>query len=170
MFACNVMAAGRRTRSNRCISSTALSANVNDITLWMLVRRFMPSFLEGSPYSFTSTDTLTSPLRAGSLARRVAVPFTFSNGLHLPTGTVIFAPNAPILFDSLNYPNPRIFDGFRFSNLRSRPGQEHNYTFTSPSLKNLQFGEGRHTWYGPQFSFQRCQRLRISVQVLTHRS
>ncbi|MCJ1280020.1 hypothetical protein MMC21_007845 [Puttea exsequens] len=98
--------------------------------------------------SFVRECQRYNPLDAGSLARRVAVPFTFSNGLHLPTGTVIFAPNAPILFDSLNYPNPRIFDGFRFSNLRSRPGQEHNYTFTSPSLKNLQFGEGRHTCPG----------------------
>ncbi|KAL8689118.1 MAG: hypothetical protein Q9218_005130, partial [Villophora microphyllina] len=95
--------------------------------------------------SFVRECQRYNPLDAGSLARKVVVPFTFSNGLHLPAGTVIFSPNAPVLFDPSNYPNPHVFDGFRFSGLRTLPGQEQNHTFTSPSLKNLQFGEGRHT-------------------------
>ncbi|KAL8722765.1 MAG: hypothetical protein Q9225_000826 [Loekoesia sp. 1 TL-2023] len=115
--------------------------------------------------SFVRECQRYNPLDAGSLARRVTVPFTFSNGLHLPAGTVIFAPNAPVLFDPANYPDPESFNGFRFSDLRSLPGQDQKHTFTSPSLKNLQFGEGRHTCPG---RFMAADEIRLLLaRILT---
>lgn len=81
------------------------------------------------------------------MARRVQKDFTFSNGLRIPAGNWIFAPNSPVLRDPDNYPEPDKFDGFRFSRLREEEGQSNSHTLVSSSMKNLQFGDGRHGWY-----------------------
>ncbi|MCJ1243267.1 hypothetical protein MMC30_000464 [Trapelia coarctata] len=94
--------------------------------------------------SFVRESQRWNPLDAGSMARRAQEAFTFSNGLRIPAGTWIFAPNSPVLIDPKNYPSPEKFDGFRYSRLREEPGQSRNFTLVSSSSKNLQFGDGRH--------------------------
>lgn len=89
----------------------------------------------------------THAKRVGSMARRVSKDFTFSNGLRIPAGNWIFAPNSPVLCDPKAYPEPNKFDGFRFYNLGQQDGpQSRNYTLVSSSMSNLQFGDGRHGW------------------------
>jgi hypothetical protein len=80
-----------------------------------------------------------------SFNRLVLRPFTFSNGVTVPPGTMIAAPTDPIHKDGDIYPNPEEFDGFRFAKLRERDGNA-GCQATSTSAEHLQFGFGRHAW------------------------
>jgi cytochrome P450 len=79
------------------------------------------------------------------LTRLALRPFTFSNGVTIPAGTVIAAPVTAIHTDGEIYPNPDEFDGFRFANLREHDGVA-GQQVTSTSADYLTFGYGRHTW------------------------
>ena len=79
------------------------------------------------------------------LTRLALHPFTFSNGVTIPAGTVIAAPVTAIHTDGEIYPNPKEFDGFRFANLRERDGVS-GQQVTSTSAEYLTFGYGRHAW------------------------
>jgi cytochrome P450 len=72
-------------------------------------------------------------------------PFTFSNGVTVPAGTVIAAPAAAVHTDGEIYPNPNEFDGFRFAKLRECDGVT-GQQITSTSADYLIFGYGRHAW------------------------
>ena len=81
--------------------------------------------------------------------RRIALrPFTFSNGVTVPAGTLIAIPTNATHKDERIYSNPDEFDGFRFARLR---GSEEDtatsrYQTVSTSSEILSFGLGRHTW------------------------
>jgi len=81
---------------------------------------------------------------------RVALrPFTFSNGVTVPAGTLVSVPASAIHTDEEIFPNPEEFDGFRFAKLRERDGDAMavaRYQATSTSWNNLEFGHGRHAW------------------------
>ena len=82
------------------------------------------------------------PVGLGRLPLR---PFTFSNGVTVPTGTLIAAPLIAIHTNGEIYPNPDEFDGFRFAKLRENDGVA-GQQVTSTSADYLIFGYGRHTW------------------------
>jgi hypothetical protein len=75
-------------------------------------------------------------------------PFTFSNGVTIPAGTLVSVPGGVIHKDGELYPNPEEFDGFRFVKLR-----EHNvdasarHQALSTSVDHVTFGYGRHAWW-----------------------
>jgi cytochrome P450 len=75
-------------------------------------------------------------------------PFTFSNGVTVPAGTLVAIPANAIHTDEKNYPNPDEFDGFRFAKLRESEGDVtlSRHQTISTSSENLAFGLGRHTW------------------------
>ena len=86
-------------------------------------------------------------------ATRLALrPFTFSNGVTVPAGTLVSIPASSTHTDERIYPNPDEFDGFRFSKLRESEGAAEGDTMVSrhqtvsTSAENLAFGIGRHTW------------------------
>ena len=81
-------------------------------------------------------------------------PFTFSNGVTVPAGTLIAAPSGAIHRDEEIYPNPEEFDGFRFAKLRelNEDAMARHQAF-STSTDHLTFGYGRHTWYAFCFVF-----------------
>ena len=84
------------------------------------------------------------PVTVSRLALR---PFTFSNGVTVPAGTVITTPSDMIHKDAEIYPNPEEFDGFRFAKLRESDGVAvPGYQATSTSAEYLPFGYGRHAW------------------------
>ena len=76
-------------------------------------------------------------------------PFTFSNGLTIPAGTLVALPVDAIHTDGEIYPKPEEFDGFRFSKVREKEGDamltRHQAVSTSP--EQLAFGLGRHAWW-----------------------
>ena len=74
-------------------------------------------------------------------------PFTFSNGVTVPAGTLIAVPSGVIHKDEEIYPNPEEFDGFRFAKLRERnTDATARHQALSPSVDYLTFGYGRHAW------------------------
>jgi cytochrome P450 len=84
------------------------------------------------------------PVGLGRLALR---PFTFSNGVTVPTGTLIAAPLIAIHTNGEIYPNPEEFDGFRFAKVREHDGVTvGGQQSTSTSAEYLTFGYGRHAW------------------------
>jgi cytochrome P450 len=75
-------------------------------------------------------------------------PFTFSNGVTVPAGTLVAIPATITHADERIYPNPDEFDGFRFAKLREneKDTTTSKYQMISLSGENLAFGLGRHTW------------------------
>jgi cytochrome P450 len=87
------------------------------------------------------------------VAQRLALrPFTFSNGVTIPAGTLVGLPNGAVHRDGEIYPDPEEFDGFRFSKLLEKEGDNATVTSNravSVSPEQLSFGIGRHTWCVP---------------------
>ena len=79
--------------------------------------------------------------------QRLAVDdFTFSNGVHIPKGTLIHGPVATIEADPVIYSEPEVFKPFRFVPDASKPEQPHKeMTTIGPDF--LPFGYGRNAWY-----------------------
>ncbi len=79
-------------------------------------------------------------------------PFTFSNGVTVPAGTLVAIPASAAHKDERIYPNPDEFDGFRFAKLRESEGRNATgnttggYQVISTSSEHLAFGLGRHAW------------------------
>jgi cytochrome P450 len=83
------------------------------------------------------------------MTRLALRPFTFSNGVTIPAGTLIAIPASAAHRDEETFRNPEEFDGFRFSNLRERDGDDAvttRHQVISTSAEHLSFGLGRHTW------------------------
>ncbi|KAI9441480.1 cytochrome P450 [Lactarius indigo] len=101
-----------------------------------------------------------------SLVRVALRPFTFSNGVTIPAGTLIAAPSAAVHMDGDIYPNPDEFDGFRFAKLR-----EHNrvgvagHKATSASAEYLTFGYGRHACPGRFFAVNEVKALLAHILI-----
>jgi cytochrome P450 len=75
-------------------------------------------------------------------------PFTFSNGVTVPAGTLVSIPAIAVHTDETNYPNAEEFDGFRFAKLRESKDDKvtSRHQTVSTSSENLAFGLGKHTW------------------------
>jgi cytochrome P450 len=82
------------------------------------------------------------------MSRLVMRPFTFSNGVTVPAGTLVAVPACAIHRDEGMFSNPDEFDGFRFSKLRERDGDAvtNRHQVISTSTEQLAFGLGRHAW------------------------
>ncbi|KAG6230799.1 hypothetical protein E4U26_007580 [Claviceps purpurea] len=98
--------------------------------------------------SFIKETQRFNPLDAASLARVALKEFTFSNGLHIPKGSVIFTPNSPIFEDERFYPKAKTFDGFRFSRMRGDPKLKSSCDLTATNEQSMHFGTGRHACPG----------------------
>jgi len=72
--------------------------------------------------------------------------YTFKNGLKLPKGTLVYAPNLPINLDERYYDNPKEFDAFRYHKLGKESDKPNNYKLSGSTPKTRQFGDGRHAW------------------------
>jgi len=93
--------------------------------------------------------------REGGVSRLALRPFTFSNGVTIPAGTLVSLPIRPIHVDEDIYPNAQEFDGYRFLKLReegSNKGAKHQMVTASAEL--LSFGFGRHAWWVMPSSFR----------------
>lgn len=93
--------------------------------------------------------------------RMALKPFTFSNGVQVPTGTSMSSHAYGTHLDERFYPNAGVFDGFRFA--QSSHDQKEDLDQVElgddqkPSLKSqqkmyatsstyLSFGHGKHAW------------------------
>ncbi|KAH9066645.1 cytochrome P450 [Lactarius vividus] len=98
---------------------------------------------------------------------RIALrPFTFSNGVTVPAGTLVAVPSAAAHMDREIYPDPEEFDGFRFARLRERDGVTvAGQLATSTSAEYLTFGYGRHACPGRFFAVNEVKALLAHVVV-----
>ena len=82
------------------------------------------------------------------MTRLALRPFTFSNGVTVPAGTLVSIPAIAVHTDETNYPNAEEFDGFRFAKLRESKDDKvtSRHQTVSTSSENLAFGLGKHTW------------------------
>ncbi|KAK7713135.1 hypothetical protein SLS57_007465 [Botryosphaeria dothidea] len=89
----------------------------------------------------------------GSMAmgRKVMAPLTLSDGTRLPAGAHVAIPTWPMK-DSFYYENPGKFDGRRFLEKRSEPGNEHRWQFVTTTPEHLGFGHGQHACPGRFFA------------------
>jgi cytochrome P450 len=92
---------------------------------------------------------MSAPSFSAVVMSRIALrPFTFSNGVTIPAGTLVSIPASAVHTDENIYPNPDEFDGFRFAKLRESEGDSatSRYQAISSSTEHLAFGVGKHTW------------------------
>ncbi|KAH9072143.1 cytochrome P450 [Lactarius deliciosus] len=101
-----------------------------------------------------------------ALGRVVLRPFTLSNGVTVPAGTLVLVPSAAVHMDEEIYPNPEEFDGFRFAKLRERDGVAvTGQQATSTSTEYLAFGYGRHACPGRFFAINEVKAMLAHVVV-----
>ncbi|KAI9441476.1 cytochrome P450 [Lactarius indigo] len=105
-------------------------------------------------------------LESLTMLRLALRPFTFSNGVTVPAGTLIAAPTGAIHRDGEIYPNPEEFDGFRFT----KPLEHDGNAMTgrqalSMSPENLTFGYGRHSCPGRFFGVSEVKALLAHIVV-----
>ncbi|KAH9042739.1 cytochrome P450 [Lactarius pseudohatsudake] len=94
-------------------------------------------------------------------------PFTFSNGVTVPAGTLIAAPTGAINGDGEIFPNPEEFDGFRFTKLREHDGNTAaGRQALYKTAENIIFGYGRHACPGRFFAVNEVKALLAHVVVM----
>ncbi|MCJ1414944.1 hypothetical protein MMC32_001274 [Xylographa parallela] len=114
-----------------------------------------PEVVENLPLldSFMKETSRMNAFDSVAVRRKALKPFTFSDGgPHIPVGNVACVPQAAILLDEMNYPNPMEFDGFRFFTAKpdsaaavAMPGKERS-KFTDVSEKYPVWGYGSWAW------------------------
>ncbi|KAI0000311.1 cytochrome P450 [Russula vinacea] len=92
-------------------------------------------------------------------------PFTFSNGVTIPAGTIVAVPASATNTDERIYPNADKFDGFRFSKLRDseRVNMASRHQAVSTSSEHLFFGYGRHSCPGRFFAINELKALFVYI-------
>jgi len=103
------------------------------------------------------------------LTRLALRPFTFSNGMTVPAGTLVAAPLSAIHTDEEIYSNPEEFDGFRFAKLRenSEGLMASRHQAGTTSTAHLPFGHGRLACPGRFFAVVEMKAL-LAHMVMTY--
>ncbi|KAF8467567.1 cytochrome P450 [Russula ochroleuca] len=96
-----------------------------------------------------------------SFNRLALRPFTLSNGVTIPAGTLVSIPASAIHTDERIYSNPDEFDGFRFAKLREseEDTMTSRHQAVSTSNEHLAFGLGRHACPGRFFAVNEVKAL-----------
>ena len=92
---------------------------------------------------------MSAPSSSAVVMTRIALrPFTFSNGVTVPAGTLVSIPASAVHRDERIYSNPDEFDGFRFAKLRESEGDSaiSRHQAVASSIDHLAFAVGKHTW------------------------
>ncbi|KAI0060038.1 cytochrome P450 [Artomyces pyxidatus] len=89
--------------------------------------------------SFVRESLRANGINLITMKRLVLKPFTFSNGMTVPPGTIVSCAQKGTHADSDNYPHAEVFDGFRFVDETGMSRQE--LATTTPEF--LTFGHGR---------------------------
>ncbi|KZV74004.1 cytochrome P450 [Peniophora sp. CONT] len=87
-----------------------------------------------------------------AMSRYTLQPFTFSNGVHVPKGTFIACAQYDTHHDEANYPDPDVFNPWRFSSMREEEGEGTKFQMVATSTEFLNFGHGRHACPGRFFA------------------
>lgn len=78
--------------------------------------------------------------------RKAMRSHTFANGITIPKGKLVCAPLTSIHRDDDIYEAANEFDGFRFSRMREKKGENAKHHASNTNVDFLPFGHGRHAW------------------------
>jgi len=94
-------------------------------------------------------------------------PFTFSNGVTIPPGTLVAFPHSAIHSSGEIYTNPEEFDGLRFSKLRDKEGDVLSTAHRAVTISSemMAFGFGRHACPGRFFAVNEVKALLAHIIV-----
>ncbi|KAJ3556992.1 hypothetical protein NM688_g1715 [Phlebia brevispora] len=101
--------------------------------------------------SFMRESQRLNGINGVSLKRKILKDVTLSDGTFLPGGTILVTPSTATHMDEDNYPDPTVFDPWRFSELRE-DGEEMKYQLVSTSANYVAFGLGKHACPGRFFA------------------
>lgn len=100
--------------------------------------------------SFLKESMRYNGLGCLSMSRKALKPFTFSDGTVIPTGTYVFAPQTATHHDGEYYPDPEVFDAFRFLKGGEANGPKQYLVNTADDF--VPFGNGKHACPGRFFA------------------
>jgi len=111
--------------------------------------------------SFLRETLRLDGLTTVTMGRLVMRPLKLSNGMTIAAGTLVAIPSSATHRDEITYPNPDVFDGFRFAKLQEdkRDTMTSRYQTISTSSENVAFGLGRHTCPGRFFAVNEVKAL-----------
>jgi len=117
--------------------------------------------------SFLRETQRVDGLGLTGMDRHVLRPFTFSNGMTIPAGTVVLAAINGIHTDRDIYSNPEVFDGFRFAKLREGDdgGTASRHQAGTTSTIHLPYGHGRLACPGRFFATLEMKALLAHIVV-----
>ncbi|KAK1580583.1 cytochrome P450, partial [Colletotrichum navitas] len=102
-----------------------------------------------------------------SARRKVMKPFTFSDGVSVPPGTMLAVPVHHIGRDPELFPDdPDKFNPHRFTRLRQNEGEGNHFQFASVTNGTMAFGWGKHACPGRFFASTEIKL--ILVHLLTN--
>ncbi|KAI0360978.1 cytochrome P450 [Trametes cingulata] len=91
-------------------------------------------------------------LGLASMGRKAMKDVTLRDGTFIPRGASVFAASYATHHDDDLYPDPDVFDPFRFSRMRERDREGVKHQFVNTSLDYIAFGHGRHACPGRFFA------------------
>ena len=81
-----------------------------------------------------------------NIFRKALKDVTLSDGTRIPKGTLVAAAAVTAHSDDASYPDPAVFDPFRFARMREIDGEGTKHQFVNSSLEYIAFGHGKHAW------------------------
>ncbi|KAI0937289.1 hypothetical protein AcV5_005232 [Taiwanofungus camphoratus] len=102
--------------------------------------------------SFMRESQRMNGASAISVIRKALKDVTFSDGTHIPPGTLVCAASTATHYDEENYVNANVFDPFRFSKMRGEESERVKHQYVSTSADYIAFGHGKHACPGRFFA------------------
>ncbi|KAI0060037.1 cytochrome P450 [Artomyces pyxidatus] len=113
--------------------------------------------------SFLRESQRMHGLQIAGLRRLALKPFTFSNGVTIPAGTLVSCSTRSTHHDGVYYDHPDVFDAFRFTELSK--DEEKKHQMVSVSADYLAFGNGVHACPGRFFAAYELKAMLAHVVV-----
>ncbi|CZR49854.1 uncharacterized protein FPRO_16061 [Fusarium proliferatum ET1] len=140
-----------------CMNKEALSRLQKLDSFIREVQRWCPSTFVTPSRRVMKSMKLSNGIKL-SKGTSIAVP---AHAIHMSEETPIFSPDFSSGFMN---PAPLIFDGFRYSNLRSIKGQKSHHQAATTGPDYLVFNHGKHACPGRFFAI--CEIKMILVELL----
>ncbi|KAI0059967.1 cytochrome P450 [Artomyces pyxidatus] len=115
--------------------------------------------------SFLHESQRVHGVNVASLRRLVLKPFTFSNGITVPPGTILTCNTRAVHHDAAHYDHPDVFDPSRLDDLSKKEWAKHQ--MVSTSTEHLAFGLGVHACPG-RFFVATEMKLMLAHIVVTY--
>ncbi|KAG6837019.1 hypothetical protein H0H93_016226 [Arthromyces matolae] len=94
------------------------------------------------------------------MQRKVLRDFTFADGTVVPKGNSIAVANFAMHHDENIYPDPFVFDGFRFSKMREQQAEGYSkHQMVALTHEYIVFGQGKHACPGRFFAVNELKGL-----------